>query len=172
MSLNPDGRIPAIIDPAGPEGVPIALWKFGATLVYLAEKTGGFISAASAERYETLAWVMFQTLAIGPVFGQLGFFLRLGGKDYQDKRPQQRFVDESRRLLGILNCRLEGCDWIVHDYSIADIATIGWVNAMFELYSAGDVLGLGDHSNVQTWLRRGLARPAVQRGLKIPARPA
>ena len=172
VSLNPNGRIPAIIDPAGPDGVPIALWESGAILVYLAEKTGQLIPTAPAQRYETLAWVMFQMSAIGPMFGQLGFFLRFGGKDYEDKRPQQRFVDESRRLLGILDRRLEGRDWIVDDYSIADIATLGWVNALFEFYAAGDVLGLSSFPNVQAWVGRGLARPAVQRGLRIPARPA
>lgn len=109
---------------------------------------------------------------VGPTFGQLGFFLRFAGKDYEDKRPRQRFVDESRRLLGVLDHRLEGREWIVDDYSIADIATFGWVNALVEFYAAGDILGLSSYSNVQAWLERGLARPAVQRGLRIPARPA
>jgi GST-like protein len=172
VSLNPNGRIPAIIDPAGPGGKPIALWESGAILLYLADKTGQFISTEPAQRYETLAWVMFQMSAIGPMFGQLGFFLRFGGKDYEDKRPQQRFIDEAKRLLGVLDRRLEGRDWIVDDYSIADIATLGWVNALVEFYAAGDVLGLSTYSNVQAWLGRGLARPAVRRGLKIPARPA
>jgi GST-like protein len=94
--------------------------------------------------------------AIGPMFGQLGFFLRFAGKDYEDKRPRQRFVDESRRLLGVLDHRLEGREWIVDDYSIADIATFGWVNALVEFYAAGDILGLSSYSNVQAWLERGL----------------
>ncbi len=139
VSLNPNGRIPAIIDPAGPDGRPIALWESGAILLYLADKTGQFISTEPGQRYETLAWVFFQMSAIGPMFGQLGFFLRFGGKDYEDKRPQQRFIDESTRLLGILDRRLEGRDWIVDDYSIADIATLGWVNALVEFYAAGDI---------------------------------
>ena len=160
------------IDPAGPDGRPIALWESGAILLYLADKTGQFISTEPGQRYETLAWVFFQMSAIGPMFGQLGFFLRFGGKDYEDKRPQQRFIDESTRLLGILDRRLEGRDWIVDDYSIADIATLGWVNALVEFYAAGDILGLSSFSNVRAWLGRGLARPAVQRGLHIPARPA
>lgn len=172
VSLNPNGRIPAIIDPAGPDGRPIALWESGAILLYLADKTGQFISTEPGQRYETLAWVFFQMSAIGPMFGQLGFFLRFGGKDYEDKRPQQRFIDESTRLLGILDRRLEGRDWIVDDYSIADIATLGWVNALVEFYAAGGILGLSSFSNVRAWLGRGLARPAVQRGLHIPARPA
>ena len=110
--------------------------------------------------------------AIGPMFGQLGFFLRWGGKDYEDKRPQQRFADESKRLLGVLDRQLEGRNWIVEDYSVADIATLGWVNALVGTYDAGDLLRLDDHRNVRAWLDRGLARPAVQRGLLIPARPA
>ena len=140
VSLNPNGRIPAIIDPAGPDGRPIALWESGAILLYLADKTGQFISTEPGQRYETLAWVFFQMSAIGPMFGQLGFFPRFGGKDYEDKRPQQRFIDESTRLLGILDRRLEGRDRIVDDYSIADIATLGWVNALVEFYAAGDIL--------------------------------
>nr|WP_315230535.1 glutathione S-transferase N-terminal domain-containing protein [uncultured Albidiferax sp.] len=170
VSLNPNGRIPAIIDPAGPDGKPTAVWESGAILLYLADKTGQLIPSAGAKRYETLAWVFFQMSAIGPMFGQLGFFLRYGGKDYEDKRPRQRFTDESKRLLGVLDRQLEGRDWIVNDYSIADIATLGWVNALVETYAAGEILGLSGYSNVQAWLRRGLSRPAVQRGLHIPAR--
>ena len=172
VSLNPNGRIPAIIDPAGPDGRPIAVWESGAILLYLAEKTGQLISSAPAQRYETLTWVFFQMSAIGPMFGQLGFFLRSGGRDYEDKRPLQRFADESKRLLVVLDRQLEGRDWIVDDYSIADIATLGWVNALVESYAAGDTLGLSTYSNIQAWLGRGLARPAVQRGLRIPARSA
>ncbi|MFA4938868.1 glutathione S-transferase N-terminal domain-containing protein [Brevundimonas sp.] len=172
LSLNPNGRIPAILDPSGPDGRPVAVWESGAILVYLAEKTGRLMPSAPALRYETLAWVFFQVSAIGPMFGQLGVYLRGPGKDFEDKRPLQRFVDESKRLLGILDRRLEGRDWIVDDYSIADIATLGWVNALVERYDAGDILDLGALANVQAWLDRGHARPAVQRGLRIPERPA
>ncbi|MBX9662764.1 glutathione S-transferase N-terminal domain-containing protein [Novosphingobium sp.] len=172
VALNPNGRIPAIIDPDGPDGAPFALWESGAILLYLADKTGQFISMVPTQRYETLAWVFFQVSGVGPIFGQLGFFLRFAGKDYEDKRPRQRFVDESKRLLGILDAQLEGREWIVNDYSIADIATLGWVNALVETYEADDILGLNDYSNIRAWLKRGLARPAVQRGLHIPARPA
>ena len=142
VSLNPNGRIPAIIDPAGPDGRPIAIWESGAILLYLADKTGKLISSAPAKRYETLSWVFFQMSAIGPIFGQLGFFLRWGGKEYEDKRPRQRFTDESKRILGVLDRQLQGRDWIVDDYSIADITTLGWVNALIEVYAAGDILGL------------------------------
>lgn len=172
LSLNPNGRIPAIIDPHGPDGQPISLWESGAILVYLADKTDQLVPSAPTKRYETLSWLFFQMSAIGPMFGQLGFFLRYGGKDYEDKRPQQRYIDESKRLLEILDRQLQGREWIVENYSIADIATLGWVNALVESYAAGDILGLSNYSNVQAWLGRGLARPAVQRGLHIPARPA
>lgn len=172
VSLNPNGRIPAIIDPNGPDGGPIAVWESGAILLYLAEKTGRLIPSASTPRYETLAWVFFQMSGIGPIFGQLGVFLRGAGKDFEDKRPLQRFADEARRLLGVLDRRLEGRDWIVDEYSIADIATLGWVNALVASYDAGDIVGLSTFSNIQAWLERGLARPAVQRGLQIPARLA
>nr|AGU93662.1 GST-family protein [Pseudomonas aeruginosa] len=169
---NPNGRIPAIIDPAGPRRP--AHWHTGKPVrsSSIWPQDGALISTTPAQRYETLAWVFFQVSGVGPTFGQLGFFLRFAGKDYEDKRPRQRFVDESRRLLGVLDHRLEGREWIVDDYSIADIATFGWVNALVEFYAAGDILGLSSYSNVQAWLERGLARPAVQRGLRIPARPA
>ena len=172
LSLNPNGRIPAIIDPHGPGDQPIGMWESGAILIYLADKTGQLLSSSSAQRYETLSWVFFQMSAIGPMFGQLGFFLRWGGKDYEDKRPRQRYIDESKRLLDILDRQLEGREWIVDNYSIADIATLGWVNALIESYAAGDILGLSNYSNIQAWLGRGLARPAVQRGLHIPVKPA
>lgn len=172
VSLNPNGRIPAIIDPAGPDGKPIAVWESGAILLYLAYKTGQLIPSKPAKRYETLTWVFFQMSAIGPTFGKLGFFVRFGGKDYEDKRPQKRFTEESKRLLGVLDRQLEGRDWIVDEYSIADVATLGWVNALVESYAAGEILGISNYSNIQAWLARGLARPAVQRGLRIPARPA
>ncbi len=168
MSLNPNGRIPAIIDPAGPDDKPIALWESGAILLYLADKTGQLIPSAPAKRYETLTWVFFQMSAIGPIFGQLGYFLR---NDFQDKRPLQRFIDESKRLLEVLDRQLESREWIVDDYSIADIATLGWVNTLIKSYDAGDILSISNYSNIQEWLGRGLARPAVQRGLFIPARP-
>lgn len=171
LSLNPNGRIPAIIDPHGPGGQPIGLWESGAILIYLADKTGQLVSSAPSKRHETLSWLFFQMSAIGPMFGQLGFFLRYGGKDYEDKRPQQRYIDESKRLLAILDRQLQGREWIVENYSIADIATLGWVNSLVETYAAGDILGLSYYANVQAWLGRGLARPAVQRGLHIPARP-
>jgi GST-like protein len=171
LSLNPNGKIPAILDPDGPDGKPLALFESGAILVYLAEKTGKLLSADLATRYQTLQWVMFQMAAIGPMFGQLGFFHKFAGKAFEDKRPLQRYVAESTRLLGVLDARLEGRDWIMDDYSIADIATLGWVRNLIGFYEARELVDFDALKNVPAWLERGLARPAVQRGLEIPARP-
>ncbi len=172
LSLNPNGKIPAILDPDGPGGKPLALFESGAILVYLAEKTGQFLPADPARRYETLAWVMWQMGAVGPMFGQLGFFHKFAGKDYEDKRPRDRYRDESKRLLGVLEARLAGGPWIMgEDYTIADIATLGWVRNLVGFYGAGELVEFGRLERVPAWLERGLARPAVQRGLEIPKRP-
>lgn len=171
LSLNPNGKIPAILDPDGPNGQPLALWESGAILLYLAEKTGKLLPADPAQRYETVQWVFFQMAAIGPMFGQVGFFNRFAGRDYEDKRPLERYVAESRRLLGVLERRLEGRDWLIgEDYTIADVATLGWVRNLVGFYEAGDLVDYGALEHVPAWLERGLARPAVQRGLAIPAR--
>jgi GST-like protein len=170
LSLNPNGKIPAIIDPDGPGGKPLALFESGAILVYLAEKTGKLIPADAAERYETLQWVMFQMAAIGPMFGQVGFFHKFAGKEIEDKRPRDRYVAEATRLLKVLDDRLEGREWIMGDYSIADVATLGWVRNLVGFYEAGDLVKFDDLKNVPGWLERGLARPAVQRGLNIPSK--
>ena len=172
LSLNPNNKIPAIIDPNGPGGRPLALFESGAILIYLAEKTGRLMSADAATRYETIQWVMFQMGGIGPMFGQLGFFNKFAGKDYEDKRPRDRYVAESRRLLGVLDKRLAGRAWILgDDYSIADIATFPWVNNLIGFYEAGDLVGFADFANVARVLKTFLARPAVARGLNIPKRP-
>ena len=170
LSLNPNNKIPAILDPNGPDGKPLALFESGAILIYLAEKTGKLISSDPAKRYETLSWVMFQMAAVGPMFGQLGFFTKFAGKDFEDKRPRDRFVAESKRLLGVLETRLTGRDYIMDDYSIADIALIGGVRALTVFYGAEEILDYNSLKNVPAWLERCLARPAVQRGLDIPAR--
>ena len=173
LALNPNNKIPAIIDPDGPNGQPLALWESGAILVYLAAKTGQLMPTDLAARYETLQWVMFQMGGIGPMFGQVGFFHKFAGKDYEDKRPRDRYVAESVRLLRVLEQRLAGRDWIMgDDYTIADIATFPWVNNLVGFYGAGELVGWANFPNVQRVLAAFLARPAVQRGLKIPARPA
>ena len=171
LALNPNGKIPAIIDPDGPGGKPLGLFESGAILVYLAEKTGKLLPTDPAARYETLAWVFFQMGAVGPMFGQLGFFHKFAGKDYDDKRPRDRYVAESRRLLGVLDRHLEGRAWILgDDYSIADIASFPWINNLVGFYGAGELVGFDDFTEVKRVLQAFLARPAVQRGLKIPAR--
>lgn len=165
LSLNPNGKIPALIDPNGPNGRPLPLFESGAILIYLAEKTGLFLDPA--QRYETIAWLMWQMGGLGPMFGQVGFFHKFAGREYEDKRPLERYVNESKRLLGVLDGRLEGREWIMGDYSIADIASLGWVRNLIGFYEARDLVGFDDFGNVAAWLERGLERPAVQRGLQV-----
>ena len=171
LSLNPNNKIPAILDPQGPGGKPLALFESGAILIYLAEKTGKLIPADPALRYETIQWVFFQMAAIGPMFGQVGFFHKFAGKDYEDKRPRDRYVAESRRLLAVLESRLADRRWILGDeYTIADIATFPWVRNLIGFYEAGDLVGISDFPHVTGALDRFLARPAVEKGLAIPGK--
>jgi len=168
LSLNPNGKVPAIIDPNGPDGEPLALFESGAILTYLADKSG-MLLPTGARRYETLQWVFWQVGHVGPFFGQVGFFNKFGGSKWEDKRPLQRFADESKRLLQVLDDRLTGREWVMEDYSIADIALLGWVRNLIGFYEARDLVDFDALKNVPTWLERGLARPAVQRGLQIPS---
>jgi len=171
LSLNPNNKIPAILDPHGPDGQPLALFESGAILVYLASKTGQLLPTDTARRFEALQWLMFQMGGVGPMFGQLGFFHKFAGKDYEDKRPRDRYVAESRRLLKVLDQHLAGREWLVGDeYGIADIATFPWVNNLIGFYGASELVGYADFKHVDRVLQAFLARPAVQRGLKIPAR--
>nr|WP_221218103.1 glutathione S-transferase N-terminal domain-containing protein [Cupriavidus alkaliphilus] len=171
LSLNPNNKIPAILDPQGPGGKPLALFESGAILLYLADKSGKLIPADPALRYETIQWVMFQMGGIGPMFGQLGFFHKFAGKDYEDKRPRDRYVAESRRLLKVLEQRLEGRAWIMGDeYTIADIATFPWVRNLVGFYEAGDLVGFKDLVNVRRVLDAFVQRPAVVKGLDTPHR--
>jgi GST-like protein len=173
LALNPDGKIPAILDPDGPGGQPLALFESGAILIYLAEKTGKLLSADPAKRIETIQWVFFQMAGVGPMFAQFGFFHKFAGKDYEDKRPFERYRAEAQRLLNVLETRLDGGTWIMGDaYSIADIALLGWVRHLVGFYAAGELVGYGNLKSVPAWLERTLKRPAVERGLSIPARPA
>ena len=171
LSLNPNNKIPAIIDPNGPNGQPLALFESGAILVYLAAKTGQFMPQDDAGKYQALQWLMFQMGGIGPMFGQLGFFHKFAGREYADKRPRDRYVAESKRLLAVLNQQLKGRDWILgQDYSIADIATFPWVRNLVGFYAAGDLVGMQNYPEVTRVLAAFVARPAVQRGLNIPQR--
>jgi GST-like protein len=171
LALNPNGKIPAIIDPNGPGGKPLGLWESGAILMYLADKTGRLLPADPARRWETIQWVFFQMASIGPMFGQVGFFHKFAGKAFEDKRPLERYRDESKRLLGVLETRLDGRQWIMDDdYTIADIAMVGWVRNLVGFYEAGPLVEFDRLKHVPAWLERCLARPAVQRGLNIPSR--
>ncbi|MBZ2205699.1 glutathione binding-like protein [Massilia soli] len=172
ISLNPNNKIPAMIDPDGPGGKPLALFESGAILMYLAEKSGKLLPQDAGERYQTLQWVMFQMGGIGPMFGQLGFFHKFAGKDYDDKRPRDRYLAETVRLLGVLERHLEGRQWMMGDqYTIADIAIFPWVRNLVGFYGAGELVGIDKFPNVQRVVAAFAARPAVARGLNIPARP-
>ncbi|TXI22998.1 MAG: glutathione S-transferase [Roseateles sp.] len=171
LSLNPNNKIPAILDPDGPGGQPLALFESGAILIYLASKTGRLLPTDLAARYQTLQWLMFQMGGVGPMFGQLGFFHKFAGKDIEDKRPRDRYAAESRRLLGVLDRQLQGKTWLMgDDYTVADIAVFPWVNNLIGFYGAAELVGYADFREVDRVLQAFLARPAVQRGLKIPAR--
>jgi GSH-dependent disulfide-bond oxidoreductase len=172
LSLNPNGKIPAILDPDGPGGTPFALWESGAILLYLAEKSGKLLPSDPAQRYEAIQWVMWQMGGLGPMFGQLGFFHKFAGREYEDKRPRDRYAKESHRLIRVLEQRLADREWLVgDDFSIADIASLGWVRNLIGFYEAGELVAYDELVNVPRWLEQGLARPAVQRGLTIPAKP-
>lgn len=169
LSLNPNNKIPAIIDPNGPSGAPLGLWESGAILIYLAEKAGQLLPSDPAARAETLQWLMFQMGGIGPMFGQLGFFHRFAGKDIQDPRPKARYVAEANRLLNVLEGRLTDREWIMGEpYTIADIAIFPWVRSLKVFYEAGPLVGLDEMPNVNRWLAAADARPASQRGSAIP----
>ncbi len=173
LALNPNGKIPVIIDPDGPDGEAIGLIESNAILLYLAEKTGKLIPADRTGQLEVRQLLFFQAAHIGPMFGQLGFFHKFAGKDYEDKRPRDRFVAESKRLLNVLEDRLTGRDWLVgDDFSIAECAILGWVRNLVGFYEAGELVDYAALKEVPRWLDACLARPAVQRGLTIPARPA
>ncbi len=171
LSLNPNNKIPAILDPDGPGGKPLALFESGAILVYLADKTGKLVPEDAAARYETIQWLMWQMGGVGPMFGQLGFFHKFAGKDYEDKRPRDRYVAESKRLLGVLDQRLAGRQWVMGDtYTIADIAILPWVRNLAGFYGAGELVEFDQFKEIKRVLDAFVARPAVAKGLNIPAR--
>ena len=172
LSLNPNNKIPAILDPDGPGGKPLPLFESGAILLYLADKAQRFVPQEAAGRYQTIQWLMFQMGGVGPMFGQVGFFHKFAGKDYEDKRPRDRYVGEAKRLLGVLDRHLAGRSWMMgSDYTIADIAIFPWVNVLNTFYGAGELVGMKDFTQVNRVLEVFLARPAVVRGLNIPPRP-
>ena len=171
LSLNPNNKIPAILDPNGPGGQPLALFESGAILLYLAEKTGQLMPQDAAVRYQTIQWLMWQMGGVGPMFGQLGFFHKFAGKDFEDKRPRDRYVAESKRLLGVLEQRLTGRRWVMgEDYTIADIAIFPWVRNLVGFYGAGELVEFDRFAQVQRTLAAFVERPAVQRGLAVPSK--
>src|SRR5438552_558386 len=165
LSLNPNGKIPAIIDPNGPGGRPLGLFESGAILEYLAERTGKLVPADPARRWQAIAWLHFQMGGVGPMFGQVGFFHKFAGKDFEDKRPRDRYADEAKRLLKVLNRQLAQRQWLMGEaYTIADIATFPWVRNLIGFYGAGELVGIADFPNVTRALDAFVARPAVARG--------
>lgn len=170
LSLNPNNKIPAIIDPDGPEGEPIGLFESGAIMIYLAEKTGKLMGSTPTERAKIIQWLMFQMGGVGPMFGQLGFFYAFAGKEIDDPRPRERYIGEAKRLLGVLDKELDGKEWICGDYSIADIAIASWLRPIVGIYQAAEVTEFASFKNVAAYLERFMARPAVQKGANIPPR--
>jgi len=169
LSLNPNNKIPAIIDPNGPDGDPVGLFESGAILLYLAGKTGKFGGSSGADKARVTQWLMFQMGGLGPMFGQLGYFLKFAGSEIEDPRPRERYINEAKRLIGVLDRELTNRDWIAGDYSIADMAIAPWLRAL-DFYGAKDLLGWDDHKNLVAYLDRFVARPAVAKGLIIPTR--
>jgi GST-like protein len=171
LSINPNNKIPAILDPDGPGGRPLSLFESGAILIYLAEKTGQLMPPDPAGRYHTIQWLMFQMGGVGPMFGQVGFFNKFAGKDYDDKRPRDRYVAESKRLLVVLNRRLADNAWLVGDaFTIADVATFPWINNLIGFYEAGNLVGITEFPHVTRALGAFMARPAVAIGMNTPNR--
>ena len=170
LSLNPNNKIPAIIDPHGPDGDPIGLFETGAILIYLAEKTGKFIGNSPRDRARIIQWLMFQMGGVGPMFGQMGFFVKFAGAAIEDPRPRERYINEAKRLLNVLNKELADRDWIAGDYSIADMAIAPWLRPITGIYEAADLVDFSSYTNVVAYLERFMARPAVQKGVQVPPR--
>lgn len=151
----------------------MGLWESGAILIYLAEKSGKMLGASDTERYQVIQWVMFQMGGLGPMMGQFGYFHKFAGKEIDDPRPKQRYIDEVRRLLNVLNGQLAGKDFMVGDsYSIADIASWPWVRAFVGFYEGGDLVGFEDFKDIQNWVTRCAERPASLAAVNIPDRNA
>nr|WP_320143408.1 glutathione S-transferase N-terminal domain-containing protein [uncultured Cohaesibacter sp.] len=170
LSLNPNNKIPAIIDPVGPDGDPIGLFETGAILIYLSDKTGKFIGATERDRAKIIQWLMFQMGGVGPMFGQLGFFVKFKGAEIEDPRPRERYINETKRLLNVLNGVLADRDWIAGDYSIADMAIAPWLRPIGGVYEAAELVDFDSYGNVVNYLKRFMDRPAVQKGINIPSR--
>ena len=170
LKINPNGKIPAIIDTNGPDGKPLTLFESGAILIYLAEKSGQFLSQTPKDRYVTIQWLMFQMGGVGPMFGQFGHFFKYAKDKCTDPYPVNRYSAETQRLLGVLDFRLKDNTWLVGaEISIADFAVAPWVDCLQTFYEAEEVLGLAKYRHVNSWMNRFLERPAVKRGMKVCA---
>jgi GST-like protein len=168
IKINPNSKIPALVDPEGDRGQPLTIMESGAILIYLAEKSGMFLSQDSVLRNKTLQWLFFQVGHIGPMFGQFGHFYKYAKENCDHPYPTERYTKESKRLLSILDSQLEGQNYLVSDeMSIADIATAPWVHCLDHFYKASDQLDLKSFTNVNQWLNRFLNRPLVQTGMKV-----
>lgn len=164
--VNPNSKIPAIVDPNGPDGKEFAVFESGAILLYLAEKTGKFIPKDPTKKWQTIQWVFWQMAGLGPMFGQFGHFYKYA----PEKIPYaiERYSKEARRLLAVLDKQLEGHDYVIdNEYTIADMAIVGWVLCLDRFYNGKDHLQLDEFKNVNAWVARLLERPAVQAGLKV-----
>ena len=170
LSISPNNKIPAIVDPNGPDGKPLALFESGAILLYLAEKSGKFMPSDATGRAEVTQWLMWQMAGLGPMFGQLGFFHKFAGSEIEDPRPRERYINEAKRPLGVLDKQLEGKDWVTGEYTIADMAIGPWLAALM-FYGAEEVVGFADFKNVVAYRERFLARPNVIKARNIPPRP-
>ena len=167
LAISPNGRIPAIVDR---DANNLAIFESGAIMIYLAEKTGKLMGRNAADKANIIKWVMFQMGGLGPMFGQMGFFVKFAGKDIEDPRPRDRYIGEAKRLLAVVDKQLEGQDWIAGEYSIADIAIAPWLRTL-DFYGAREVLEWDSYKNANVYLERFLERPAVQKGLVTPPRP-
>jgi len=171
LSLNPNNKIPAIIDPNGPDGTPLGLFESGAILIYLAEKSGKLLGNTPSERTKVLQWLMFQMGGVGPMFGQLGYFYAFAGKEIEDPRPRERFINEAKRLLNVIEQQLDGQEWIAGDFSIADIAIAPWLETLRKFYKAEEVTELMSFTEINRYLDAFNSRPAVQTGWNKPPWP-
>ncbi|HYQ02973.1 MAG TPA: glutathione S-transferase N-terminal domain-containing protein [Polyangiaceae bacterium] len=166
-SVSPNSKIPAIVDLDGPGGKPLALMESGAILIYLAEKAGRLLPTDPAQHFKCLQWLFFQVGHIGPMFGQFGHFFKYAREKCDHPYPLERYTNEAKRLLGVLNHELSDKEYLIGEYTIADIATAPWVNGLAANYGAGDVLPLSEFPHVKSWLERIISRPAYQVGKNV-----
>lgn len=166
LSLNPNNKIPAIVDPNGPGSSALGLWESGAILLYLAQRYDGLLPCDEALKYQAVQWVMFQVSGIGPMFGQFEYFTKFAGKAIEDPRPRERFTLEGQRLMQVLENHLGNRQWMMGDeYTIADISIFPWIRSARDYFDAGTAFRFDQAPNTMAWLERCLSRPASAAGL-------